>query len=266
MCILGITGDVICFDHHFNVPSRVHVQDDTGKSFPPLHGLFGIMSDRQQIMAMTFCSTTNFQERETLGDDIVSRHRLRGLPSPSAFGDSCCTDCGWLTKHDEGIRVMIDNFHLLHRMAERLPRCHTDRANILMRSLASILCGSIEKKTGMESGEIILQKMNGLIERFERDDQQRQENERLITPEFLESYRNQRHHILNCLPGEDFVHFVEDRNQRKITRRGTSSLEGFWRFLRKRYPEVCGLDLAHTYLLMLVTCWNILRAIQYSSK
>lgn len=187
--IVGITGDTLCCDHHFQVPGRIkqldHVQQE---AYTPYYALYGLMSSRNQILSLTYAATTSQNERIKIGEEIIERFRSQHQTMPYLFTDSCCRDSSWIRenlKDNEEIQVFLDNYHLLSRYRNALPKTSPLKTKEFMQRLAMLLCGSITQMSKMEAGPVIYSKVDDLISRYQDMESQHENDDKIITPALL---------------------------------------------------------------------------------
>jgi len=148
---LGITSQVLCFDHTFCAAHSVKFNDSTvNLSFPPSSALFGVMTGEGQICSSTFTRTVNTNERMELGKNLAIRYKDRNLNWPICYGDSCCNDATWINHAMSGVSIRLDPYHLLRCYASTLPKRQTiSTSSMFLKDLSHIITGNSKYKVNI---------------------------------------------------------------------------------------------------------------------
>jgi len=90
---------------------------------------------------------------------------------------------------------------------------------------------------------------------------------RIVNDNMLKVHKTQKRHFEHCMnPQGDYRKYIFDRFNQKRLRRGSNPLESFWRTLRMRFPEHCGLKLGFALLLAITIDYNFMREAQFDSR
>ena len=96
----GLVATHLSADHHHHVPSRVMITDPfSGQKFSPIHGLFEVMNEKQQIIIDIWTSSTTNHEREDCAKELMTCFNERGIDMSTVviYLDKCCDDSEWLS-------------------------------------------------------------------------------------------------------------------------------------------------------------------------
>ena len=117
-----------------------------GQKFAPINGIHHVVNEKQQIMHHQWIFTTKNDERRSIIKNITQRLRDRNFdPSQIVlYLDKCCEE-DWYSALD-GIRVLLDNHHLITRYRDHSNASDRAKYNLFMSKVAQIIVGSGRSK------------------------------------------------------------------------------------------------------------------------
>ena len=263
----GVIDQKITADHTHQIPSRFKLEDKTtGTLTKPINGLHGIMTGKLQIASLICTTSTSAMERVDQAQELRERYNTRNMELICAYLDKCCEDKRWLEGAFPDTCICLDNAHLIARYKEACGgTCSADKAHFL-REISEAIVGKGERVV-MEPGPNIFEKITQIISRWKRFESTKLEKDRVVNPDVEKAHLTQQKHFLHCLtPPSNFEHFVYDRFGMHRVRRGSQTLESFWRYLRAVLPETCSVELGLAILLATTIQYNFYREVQFDPE